>query len=89
MKNNSTFIIAEISANHNNNLETAIKTIEAIAKSGADAVKIQTYTADSLTLNIDNDFFGPRKDGLWKGLKPYEVFSEGALPYEWHDELKK
>jgi len=89
MKNNSTFIIAEISANHNNNLDTTIKTIKAIAKTGADAVKIQTYTADSLTLNVDNEFFGPRKDGLWKGLKPYDVFSEGALPYEWHEELKK
>jgi len=75
MKNNSTFIIAEISANHNNNLDTTIKTIKAIAKTGADAVKIQTYTADSLTLNVDNEFFGPRKDGLWKGLKPYDVFS--------------
>lgn len=56
-------------------------------EAGADAVKLQTYTADSLTLNVDNEEFGPRKEGLWKGKKPYDVFSEGALPYEWHEEL--
>jgi pseudaminic acid synthase len=82
-----TFIIAELSGNHNNDLEYAKKTILAMKDSGADAVKLQTYTADSLTLNIDNEEFGPRKEGLWKGRTPYDVFSEGALPYEWHEEL--
>lgn len=82
------YIIAEISANHNNDLALAYKTIDAIIESGADAVKVQTYTADSLTLNADNDFFGPRKEGLWKGQRPYDVFSKGALPYEWHQPLK-
>lgn len=83
------FIIAELSANHNNNLDLAVKTIEAIARSGADAVKVQTFTADSLTLDVDNDFFGPRKDGLWKGRTLYELYTEGALPYEWHKTLQK
>ncbi|WP_027076558.1 pseudaminic acid synthase [Maribacter antarcticus] len=83
------FVIAELSANHNNDLNLAKKTIDAIAESGADAVKVQTYTADSLTLNVDNEHFGPRKDGLWKGKTLYELFTEGSLPYEWHPELKK
>lgn len=82
------FIIAELSANHNHNFDLAVKTIEAMAESGADAVKIQTYTADSLTLNVDNEFFGPRKQGLWKGKRPYEIFQEGSLPYEWQPKLK-
>lgn len=83
------FIIAELSANHNNDLDLAVKTIESIAKSGADAVKVQTFTADSLTLDVDNEYFGPRKEGLWKGRTLYDLYTEGALPYEWHETLKK
>ncbi|MCL5127255.1 pseudaminic acid synthase [Algibacter sp. L4_22] len=90
MKNSEElFIIAELSANHNNDLNLALKTIDAIAKTGANAVKIQTYTADSLTLDVDNEFFGPRKDGLWKGKTLYELFTEGSLPYEWHAKIKE
>jgi pseudaminic acid synthase len=89
MKNSKELlIIAELSANHNNDLDLALKTIDAIAKTGADAVKIQTYTADSLSLDVDNEFFGPRKDGLWKGKTLYELFTEGSLPYEWHSKIK-
>lgn len=86
---NKTLIIAELSANHNNDFDLAVKTIEAMAEAGADAVKIQTYTADSLTLDFDNEYFGPRKEGLWKGKKPYDVFNEGSMPYEWQPKLKK
>ena len=89
MINRDLFIIAELSANHNNDLELAIKTIEAAAQSGADAIKVQTFTADSLTLNVDNEFFGPRKDGLWKGRTLYDLYTEGALPYAWHKQLQK
>ena len=89
MNNRNTFIIAELSANHNNNFDLAIKTIHEMAKAGADAVKVQTYTADSLTLDVDNEYFGPRKSGLWKGRRPYELFQEGSLPYEWHEPLKR
>lgn len=90
MKNSEElFIIAELSANHNNDLNLALKTIDAIAKTGANAIKIQTYTADSLTLNVDNEYFGPRKDGLWKGKTLYELFTEGSLPYEWHAKIKE
>lgn len=83
------FIIAELSANHNNDFELAVKTIEAMALSGANAVKIQTYTADSLTLNINNEYFRPKADGLWSGKHPYEIFTAGSLPYEWQPRLKK
>lgn len=88
-KNESAFIIAELSANHNNNFDLAVKTIEAMAQAGADAVKIQTYTADSLSLNVDNQYFGPRTEGLWKGRRPYELFQEASLPYEWQPKLKE
>ncbi len=84
----STFIIAELSANHNHDWELTEKTIRAIATTGADAVKVQTYTPDSLTLDVDNEYFGPRKEGLWKGRRPYELFKEGSLPYEWHQRIQ-
>jgi pseudaminic acid synthase len=83
------FIIAELSANHNNDFDLAVRTIEAMASSGADAIKLQTYTADSLSLDIDNEFFGPKKDGLWKGRRPYELYLEGSMPYEWQPKLKE
>jgi pseudaminic acid synthase len=86
---NKTFIIAELSANHNNNFDLAVKTIKAMAEAGADAVKIQTYTAGSLTLDVDNEYFGPKKEGLWKGRKPYELFKEASMPYEWQPKLQK
>ncbi len=84
-----TFIIAELSANHNHDFDLAVKTIQAMAESGANAVKIQTYTADSLTMNVDNEYFGPKKDGLWKGIRPYELYQQGAMPYEWQPKLQK
>lgn len=84
-----TFIIAELSANHNNKYEIAEKTIEAMAQSGADAVKVQTYTPDSLALDIDNEYFGPIKEGLWKGIRRYELYKEASMPYEWQPKLKK
>ncbi|MDA9878100.1 pseudaminic acid synthase [Luminiphilus sp.] len=80
-------IIAELSGNHNNDLQYAKDSLYAIKEAGADAVKLQTYKAESLTLNVQNEEFGPRKEGIWRGRTPYDVFSEGALPYEWHGEL--
>ena len=84
-----TYVIAELSANHNHNFDLAVKTIEAMAKSGADAVKIQTYTPDSLVMDVDNEYFGPIKDGLWKGIRRYDLYKEGMLPYEWQPKLQK
>lgn len=89
MKNNSTFIIAELSANHNNDYDIAVKTIQAMAKAGANAVKVQTYTADSLALDVDNECFGPKKEGLWKGIRPYDLYKEASMPYEWQPKLKE
>lgn len=86
---NKTFIIAELSANHNNDLDLAIETIKAIAKSGADAVKVQTYKPESLTLNLQDGYFAPRTEGAWKGYTSWNLYSQAALPYEWHEELKK
>ncbi len=83
------FIIAELSANHNNDYNLAVKTIEAMAESGADAVKVQTYKPESLTINSDVGFFAPRTEGLWKGYTPWNLFSEAAMPYEWQPKLKK
>jgi len=86
---NRTLIVAELSANHNNSFDLAVKTIEAMAKAGADAVKFQTFRPLSFTMDVDNDDFGPRKTGLWKGQKPCDVFRIGAMPYEWQPKLKK
>lgn len=83
------FIIAEISANHNNDYDLALKTIDEIAKSGADAVKIQTYRPESLAIDVDNQYFGPKTSGLWKGIRPWDLYKKAAMPYEWQPRLKK
>jgi len=80
------YIIAEISANHNGKIENAIRLIEEAKKAGADAVKIQTYTADTITLNCDTDDFRI-KGGLWDGRTLYDLYQEAHLPWEWHEEL--
>ena len=77
-------IIAELSGNHNQDYGLAVESIYAAKSAGADAVKLQTYTADMLTIDAQNDEFGPRKTGIWKGQTPHEVFTKGALPYDWH-----
>lgn len=86
---NKTYIIAELSANHNHDFNLAVNTIKAMASSGANAVKIQTYTPDSLVMDVDNEYFGPIKSGLWKGIKRYDLYKEGTLPYEWQPKLQK
>ncbi len=83
-----TYIIAELSANHNNDFENALKTIKAMALAGADAVKVQTYTADSLSLDVKNEFFKEKEDGLWKGYRPYDLYIEASMPYDWQPKLK-
>lgn len=67
----------------------AVKTIEAIAEAGADAVKIQTYKPESLVLNMDNEYFGTIQSGLWKGLRRYDLYKMAATPYEWHPKLQQ
>jgi pseudaminic acid synthase len=81
-----TYIVAELSANHNHKLNLAIETIKAIAKTGADAVKIQTYTADTITLDSRKEDF-LIKGGLWDGYNYYDLYKEAYTPWEWHEEL--
>ncbi|MFW5983001.1 MAG: pseudaminic acid synthase [bacterium] len=81
-----TFIIAELSANHGHNLEIALDTIRAAKRAGADAIKLQTYTPDTLTINCDNDYFSI-KEGLWKGRNLYDLYKEAYTPWEWHHAL--
>ena len=88
-KSDKTFIIAELSANHNQNFDLAVKTIEAMAASGADAVKVQTYKPGSLVMDIDNSHFGMIKTGLWKGVTRYQLYEGARMPYEWHKPLKE
>jgi len=85
-KGNPLFKIAEISANHNGSIDRAKKTIEAAKQSGADAVKFQTYTPDTITINCDRDEF-ILKGGTWDGAKLYDLYKSAHTPYEWHKEL--
>lgn len=80
------YVIAEISANHNGKLETALKIIDEAAKAGADAVKLQTYRPDTITLDSDEDDFIV-KGGLWDGRTLYELYEEAHMPWEWHKPL--
>ena len=81
-----TFIIAEMSANHNQHKDVAIETILAAKKAGADAIKIQTYTADTLTLNCNKPDFCLGK-GLWEGETFYTLYQKAYTPWEWHEEI--
>ncbi len=80
------YIIAEMSANHNGDIQRAFDSILAAREAGADAVKIQTYTADTMTIDCDADDF-QIKDGLWGGSSLYELYKEAQTPYEWHKPL--
>ena len=84
-----TFIIAELSANHNGSLDLAVKTIEAAARAGADAVKLQTYRADTITLNSDNKNFIIKGGSLWDGLTYYQLYDKAYTPWQWHKILKE
>lgn len=80
-------IVAEMSANHNGSLETAIETIKAAKRTGADAIKLQTYTADTLTLNCKQPDFLIKNGSLWDGRTFYNLYQEAYTPWEWHEEL--
>lgn len=85
-RNQPPYVIAELSANHNGKLETARKIIEEAAKAGADAVKLQTYRPDTITLDSDADEF-KIKGGLWDGRTLYELYEEAHMPWDWHKPL--
>ena len=81
------FIIAEMSANHNGSLETAINTIRAAKRAGADAIKLQTYTADTVTIDSDKPDFIIKNGSIWDGKSFYDLYQEAFTPWEWHEEL--
>lgn len=80
------YIVAELSANHNGSIDLAKRSIVRAKEAGASAIKIQTYNADSMTINCNRDDFVIR-EGLWKGYKLYDLYKEACTPYEWHKEL--
>jgi pseudaminic acid synthase len=83
------FIIAELSANHGGKIETALETIKAAKDAGADAIKLQTYTADTITLDSQKDDFKLKQGTIWDGKFLYELYQEAYTPWEWHEELFK
>ncbi len=82
-ENLSPYVVAEMSANHNGDLDVALKTISEAKRCGANAVKIQTYTADTMTIDCDKDDF-LIKSGIWKGQNLYNLYQEAHTPYNWH-----
>lgn len=85
-KSSPVFIIAELSANHNGSLETAIETIRAAKRAGADAIKFQTYTADTITIDSNKEDF-IIKGTIWEGKNLYQLYKEAYTPWEWHETL--
>ena len=87
LEKDGVYIIAELSANHNGSLKNALETIKAAHECGANAIKLQTYTADTLTLDSDKDDFIIKGGTLWDGRKLYDLYKEAYTPWEWHKEL--
>lgn len=85
---NEPYLIAEISANHGGSIENALELVRQSSKVGADCVKIQTYTADSMTIDCDNQYFRIQ-GGLWDGYKLYDLYQEARTPYEWQGRIKE
>lgn len=85
---NEVYIIAEMSANHGGNIENALELVRRSAKAGADCVKIQTYTADTLTIDCDNEYFRIQ-GGLWDGYKLYDLYTDAGTPWEWQERIKE
>lgn len=88
IQNNEVYVIAEMSANHGGNLENALEIVRQVAKTGADCLKIQTYTADSMTINCDKEYFQIH-GGLWDGYKLYDLYCDAGTPYEWQECIKE
>lgn len=88
LNNNKTFIIAELSANHGQKIEIAIETIKAAKRAGADAIKLQTFTADTMTIDCNNKHFKDVLNGsIWEGRTLYDLYKEAYTPWEWNEKL--
>lgn len=83
----SVLIIAEMSANHNGSLKTAIETIKSAKQAGADAIKLQTYTADTITLDSNKPEFMADPKSIWVGTRLYDLYQQAYTPWEWHEEI--
>jgi len=84
---NKTFIIAELSANHNGDINVALETVRAAKRTGADAIKLQTYTADTLTIDCKNEHFQINHGTAWDGEYLYDLYKRAYTPWEWHEEI--
>lgn len=82
------YIIAEMSANHGGNIDNALEIVRQAAKAGADCLKIQTYTADSITIDCSSEYFQIH-GGLWDGYKLYDLYTDAGTPYSWHKQIKE
>lgn len=83
------YIIAELSANHNQSYEKALELVEAAKEAGADAIKLQTYTADTITIDCDNEYFQIKSGTLWDGKNLHALYGEAYTPWEWQPKLKQ
>jgi pseudaminic acid synthase len=88
-ENYPVFIVAELSSNHQQKFELAVETIKAIKEAGADAVKLQTYTPDTITIDSDNEYFQIKKGTLWDGKTLYQLYQEAFTPWEWQPRIKE
>lgn len=86
---NKVFIIAELSANHNQDFDIAIKTIKAAKESGANAIKLQTYTADTITIDSDREYFQIKQGTIWDGDTLHKLYQKAYTPWEWQPKLKE
>jgi len=89
INNDHVFIIAEMSANHGQELDKAIDIIDAAKYAGADAIKVQTFTPDTITINCQNDYFKIKQDSVWDGRYLYELYGKGCMPLYWHRILQR